>query len=68
MIHLTIPVPTRTLANVVIAEMQTISRAFNGSWTTPEALQMAYHAALSLDGHIAALRADMRHMAEETAQ
>ena len=62
MIHLTIPVETRTLANMVIAEMQTVSRAFGGSWTTPEALQQAYHATERLRLQMAALTIQIRRM------
>ena len=65
MIHLTIPVETRTLASMVIAEMQTVSRAFGGNWTTPEALERAEQAADRLRGQMAALRMQMKRMGRE---
>jgi len=45
MTYLTIPTPTRALADTVAAEMSTVRRALGGDWTTPEALARAEQAA-----------------------
>jgi hypothetical protein len=63
--YLTIPTPARSLADAVSAEMATVSRALGGNWTTPEALKLAEDAAGRLRGQMAALRIEMRRIAEE---
>lgn len=68
MTYLTIPTPTRALADTVAAEMSTVRRALGGDWTTPEALARAEHAVERLRGQLAALRIEMKRIAKETAR
>ena len=65
MTYLTIPTPTRALADMVASEMSTVRRALGGDWTTPEALARAEQAAERLRGQMAALRIEMKRMGRE---
>jgi hypothetical protein len=65
MTYLTIPTPTRALADTVAAEMSTVRRALGGGWTTPAAVEAAELALARLQAQMPALRLRIRQLRAE---
>ena len=64
MTYLTIPTPTRALADTVAAEMSTVRQALKTTWATPAALERAEQAAERMLDQIKALRIEMKRIAK----